>query len=100
MARTLFIIFSGLLLFPVLVNGQKKSYQFDGSGISAEVLENYLERAVTMVYLLVPENPEGGGLIRIMLTIYACLKTLGPNSSAGAFTVGRRKTFKQSAILG
>ncbi len=58
--RTLFIIFTGFFLFPFLVNGQKKSYQFDGSGISGEVLENYLERAVTMVYLLVPENPEGG----------------------------------------
>jgi hypothetical protein len=49
----------GLFLFPVLVNGQNKSYHFDGNGISREVLENYLEKAVTMVYLLVPNNPEG-----------------------------------------
>ena len=53
------IVFTGLVLFPGLINGQKKSYRFDGNGISREVLENYLERAVTMVYLLVPNNPEG-----------------------------------------
>jgi len=52
-------VFIGWLLIPALVTGQKKSYQFDSSGISREVLENYLDRAITMVYLLIPENPEG-----------------------------------------
>ena len=52
-------VFIGWLLIPALVTGQKKSYQFDSSGISREVLENYLNRAITMVYLLIPENPEG-----------------------------------------
>lgn len=37
----------------------KKSYNFDENGISKEVLSNYLDRAVTMAFFLVPENPEG-----------------------------------------
>ena len=75
--RTLFIILTGFLLFPALVNGQKKSYQFDGSGISGEVLENYLERAVTMVYLLVPENPEGGRTYPFHADDIRMLKNIG-----------------------
>ena len=75
--RTLFIIFTGFLLFPALVNGQKKSYQFDGSGISGEVLENYLERAVTMVYLLVPENPEGSRTYPFHADDIRMLKNIG-----------------------
>lgn len=38
---------------------KKKSYYFDHSGISREVLENYLDRSVTMAFFLVPEKPEG-----------------------------------------
>ncbi|WP_339864294.1 hypothetical protein [uncultured Algoriphagus sp.] len=37
-----------------------KSYHFDSVGISKTVLENYLDRAITMVYLLTPDKPEGG----------------------------------------
>ena len=33
-------------------------YYFDGT-ISRQVLENYLDRAVTMGYFLVPGEPEG-----------------------------------------
>jgi hypothetical protein len=58
MKTTLFLLMT-LLLFPTLATGQKKSYRFDENGISREVLENYLERSITMVYLLIPENPEG-----------------------------------------
>ena len=36
-----------------------KSYEFDGDGISRDVLENYLDRAITMVHLLTPDKPEG-----------------------------------------
>ena len=57
--KIIIAVFMTWFLFPVLVNGQKKSYQFDRNGISRNVLDNYLERAVTMVYLLIPENPEG-----------------------------------------
>ncbi|MDG3581065.1 hypothetical protein [Galbibacter pacificus] len=34
-------------------------FYFDRRGISQNVLENYLDRAVTMVYFLMPEKPEG-----------------------------------------
>lgn len=37
----------------------KKSYYFDKNGISREVLENYLDRSVTMAFFLVPSKPEG-----------------------------------------
>jgi hypothetical protein len=36
-----------------------KSYSFDEKGISKEVLENYLERSITMAFFLVPNKPEG-----------------------------------------
>lgn len=38
---------------------EQRNYHFDASGITREVLENYLERAVTMAFYLVPEKPEG-----------------------------------------
>ncbi|MDR1407617.1 MAG: hypothetical protein LBJ23_06180 [Tannerella sp.] len=34
-----------------------KSYHFDENGVSREVLENYLERAITQVYFLMPNVP-------------------------------------------
>ncbi|MGQ8334957.1 hypothetical protein ACUNWD_00280 [Sunxiuqinia sp. A32] len=37
----------------------QKSHFFDESGISREVLSNYLDRSVTMAFFLVPEKPEG-----------------------------------------
>jgi len=57
--KIIIVVFITCFIFPVLVNGQKKSYQFDRNGISRKVLDNYLDRAITMVYLLIPENPEG-----------------------------------------
>ena len=39
--------------------GQGKEYSFDERGISRQVLENYLDRSITMVYLLMPDKPEG-----------------------------------------
>lgn len=37
----------------------KGSYSFGSSGISREVLANYLNRSVTMAFFLVPHKPEG-----------------------------------------
>lgn len=37
-----------------------EAYGFDKNGISRTVLENYLDRSITMVYLLSPDKPEGG----------------------------------------
>jgi hypothetical protein len=49
-----------ILLFPAGVGAAEKGdYHFDEKGISRTVLENYLERAVTMAFYLVPEKPEG-----------------------------------------
>lgn len=49
-----------LLLLPILaIQAQKPSYQFSQKGILRKALENYLERSITMVYLLMPEKPEG-----------------------------------------
>ncbi|HTF31226.1 MAG TPA: hypothetical protein VK625_20360, partial [Flavitalea sp.] len=48
-----------LLIQPASIKAQKGSWQFNDKGISRKVLENYLERAVTMVYLLMPDKPEG-----------------------------------------
>ena len=39
--------------------GSGKSYHFDEKGISKAVLENYLERSITMVSFLVPEDHNG-----------------------------------------
>lgn len=49
----------GMLLTPLAVNADDSRYYFDGNGISREVLENYLDRSATMVYLLIPDKPEG-----------------------------------------
>lgn len=48
-----------LLLLPFIAGAQKKSYTFSENGISRQVLENYLDKAITMVYLLTPDKPEG-----------------------------------------
>jgi hypothetical protein len=57
--RILFIAMLCVQLLPIVGAAQKKSYQFGKAGISREVLENYLDRAITMVYLLIPDHPEG-----------------------------------------
>ncbi|WP_215224701.1 hypothetical protein [Echinicola shivajiensis] len=36
-----------------------KGYYFDNDGISREVLDNYLSKAITMAFFLVPYRPEG-----------------------------------------
>lgn len=38
---------------------KKSGYYFDKRGISKEVLQNYLDRSVTMAFFLVPVKPEG-----------------------------------------
>ena len=38
---------------------QNNSFFFNEEGISQEVLENYLDRSVTMAFFLVPQQPEG-----------------------------------------
>ncbi|MBT1695399.1 hypothetical protein KK083_00835 [Fulvivirgaceae bacterium PWU4] len=53
-----------LVVLPVLLvaagaGSQKRSYHFDRNGISREVLENYLDRSITMAFFLVPAKPEG-----------------------------------------
>jgi hypothetical protein len=47
------------LFFSSSLMGQGKKYFFDEKGISRQVLENYLDRSITMVYLLTPDKPEG-----------------------------------------
>ena len=56
------IIYYLVILFPLLpcsLWGQGKEYHFNEKGISRQVLENYLDRSITMVYLLMPDKPEG-----------------------------------------
>ena len=56
------IIYNFIILFlfcPCSMWGQGKEYSFDERGISRQVLENYLDRSITMVYLLMPDKPEG-----------------------------------------
>lgn len=48
-----------VFLLPHTTTAQQRSYAFDGNGISRTVLENYLDKAITMVYLLTPDKPEG-----------------------------------------
>lgn len=54
-----------ILLFLSIISCQtaedEKSYQFDENGISRDVLENYLERSITMVYFLMPDYVERNG---------------------------------------
>ena len=39
-------------------NSISPAYRFDKNGISKEILENYLEKSITMVYFLCPDIPE------------------------------------------
>ncbi|MDP9040395.1 MAG: hypothetical protein M3N30_00330 [Bacteroidota bacterium] len=75
--RTLAVAFTILFLLPCMVSGQKKSFEFDSSGISREVLENYLDRAITMVYLLIPERPEGNSFYPYRADDMRMLKNIG-----------------------
>lgn len=43
-----------LALFPLCMSAQDKTYHFDGNGIDREVLENYLDRSITLSCVLVP----------------------------------------------
>lgn len=52
-------IFLVLSVFLASCVSSEKSYEFDENGMAREVLENYLDRSLTMVYLLVPDRPEG-----------------------------------------
>ncbi|MDP9041773.1 MAG: hypothetical protein M3N30_07310 [Bacteroidota bacterium] len=77
MTRNVVAAFILSFLLPCLLKGQNKSYQFDGNGISREVLENYLERAITMVYLLIPERPEGNSFYPYRADDTRMLKNIG-----------------------
>lgn len=50
-----------ITLFSCQAVKNEKSYQFDENGISKEVLENYLDRSITMVYFLMPDYVERSG---------------------------------------
>lgn len=55
-----FLLIALLVLFMAAdFTHQDKSYYFDGKGISREVLENYLDRSITMAFFLVPTKAEG-----------------------------------------
>lgn len=41
---------------------QRGSYSFDKKGVSRKVMENYLDRSITMTYFLTPEFSEGNRL--------------------------------------
>lgn len=43
-----------LALFPLCINAQSKAFHFDSNGIDREVLENYLDRSITLSCVLAP----------------------------------------------
>lgn len=53
------IVFQLFGIFSCWSESSSKSYHFDEKGISREVLENYLERSITMACFLTPHLPEG-----------------------------------------
>ena len=55
------IILLSLSFFSCQTAEKEKHYQFDENGISREVLENYLDRSITMVYFLMPDYVERSG---------------------------------------
>lgn len=59
MKQTVSFLLLIFILFPCFSKGQEKKFHFDEKGISRNVLENYLDRSITMVYLLIPDKPEG-----------------------------------------
>lgn len=60
MKNRLHIIISLLLSLSLSsVTAGESPYHFDSNGISREVLERYLDRSATLVYLLIPDKPEG-----------------------------------------
>jgi len=60
MTLTMKLFAAALILITVAAfTYQHKSYHFDKNGISRSVLENYLDRSITMAFFLVPSKPEG-----------------------------------------
>ncbi len=59
MKNIIYVLFILSVFFPFSLRGQSKDYYFDEKGISRRVLGNYLDRSITMVYLLTPDKPEG-----------------------------------------
>jgi rhamnogalacturonyl hydrolase YesR len=62
--KTIQFIISIVFVFGLLLSCNKSestelSYHFDKNGISREVLENYLEKSITMVYFVTPDNSRG-----------------------------------------
>lgn len=58
MKRFYMIAWLAFMLMAFAVNAQEKSYHFDGEGIRREVLENYLDRSMTLSNVLVPREGE------------------------------------------
>ena len=55
----IFLMLMITLLISTSVSCQTPSYHFDDKGISRNVLENYLDRSITMAFFLTPTQPEG-----------------------------------------
>lgn len=77
MIRTTFLSCVAFLLLTFSAKGQEKSYHFDENGPSREVLENYLDRSITMVYLLMPDKPEGNRIYSFHDDDLRMVKNLG-----------------------
>ncbi len=58
MKNIIYLLLAGLTFLSCSTQKQAKDYSFDEKGPSRQVLENYLDRSITMVYLLIPNTPE------------------------------------------
>lgn len=77
--------------------GQGKEYSFDERGISRQVLENYLDRSITMVYLLMPDKPEGRRVYSYHADDMRMVKDIGAKVYRSFhLPVGRRKLVEQT----
>ena len=56
--RFLLLLISILVSFAGWAQGEASPYYFDKNGIQKEVLENYLDRSITVTNLLVPRQGE------------------------------------------
>lgn len=62
---------------PHSLQGQERDYRFGEKGISRSVLENYLDRSITMVYLLMPDKPEGNRVYSYHADDMRMIKNIG-----------------------
>ena len=66
-----------LAFFCLSLKAQSPNYHFDEQGISRKVLENYLDRSITVVYLLMPDKPEGNRIYSYHADDMRMVKELG-----------------------